>query len=48
DKTSLKRGYFNQNYVKQLLDEHCQRGYDHGYRLWALLNLELWHRMFID
>ncbi|MCK4437275.1 asparagine synthase (glutamine-hydrolyzing) [bacterium] len=48
DRKSLDRRYFNQNYIKQLLDEHCQRGYDHGYRLWALLNLELWHRMFID
>ncbi|MCK4325607.1 asparagine synthase (glutamine-hydrolyzing) [bacterium] len=48
DEVSLKRGYFNENYVKQLLDEHCQGGYDHGNRLWALLNLELWHRMFID
>jgi hypothetical protein len=21
---------------------------DHSYRIWALLFLELWHRMFID
>ena len=48
DEVSLKRGYFNENYIKQLLDEHCQGGCDHGHRLWALLNLELWHRMFID
>ena len=48
DNISLKRSYFNQNYVKQLLGEHSQGRCDHGTRLWALLNLELWHRMFID
>ena len=48
DEVSLKRGYFNRNYLQRLLNEHCQGGYDHGHRLWALLNLELWHRMFID
>ena len=26
------------DYIQLLLDEHCQRRYDHGYRLWALLN----------
>jgi asparagine synthase (glutamine-hydrolysing) len=46
--SSLKRGYFREGYLRQLLDEHCRRGCDHGYRLWALLNLELWQRMFID
>ena len=46
--TSLRRGYFQEGYIRQLLNEHCQGRHDHGYRLWALLNLELWHRMFID
>ena len=45
---SLKRGYFREDYVRRMVDEHCSRKYDHGYRLWALLNFELWHRMFID
>ncbi len=46
--TSLKRGYFQEGYIRQLLNEHCQGSCDHGHRLWALLNLELWQRMFID
>ncbi|NOX98092.1 MAG: asparagine synthase (glutamine-hydrolyzing) [Nitrospirae bacterium] len=45
---SLQRGYFREDYIRQLLDEHCRRHSDHGNRLWALLNLELWQRMFID
>lgn len=45
---SLKRGYFQEGYIRQMLDEHCLGHSDHGNRLWALLNLELWHRMFID
>ena len=31
-----------------MLDEHVSKQYDHSYRIWALLFLELWHRMFID
>jgi len=45
---SLERGYFNKEGVTRLLDEHRHGREDHGYRLWALLMLELWHRMFID
>jgi len=48
DKRSLRRGYFKREAIQQLLDEHISGRVDHGYRLWALLNLELWHRMFID
>jgi len=48
DNRALQRGYFNKNYVKQMLDEHS-RGYRNWhYLLWNLLMLELWHRMFID
>ncbi|MFA5197616.1 MAG: asparagine synthase (glutamine-hydrolyzing) [Patescibacteria group bacterium] len=43
-----KRGYFNYNYVKFLAEEHfAGRGY-HEHKLWSLLWLELWHRMFVD
>jgi len=48
DKHSLKRGYFQEDYIRRLLNEHGQGHSDHGNRLWALLNLELWQRMFID
>jgi len=48
DRRSLERGYFRQESVRKLLDEHVTEQYDHSYRIWALLFLELWHRMFID
>jgi hypothetical protein len=30
------------------LDEHASGRGDHNYRLWLLLNLELWFRLFMD
>ena len=48
DPKSVQRGYFAVGFVKKMLDEHVSGKVDHGYRIWALLNLELWHRMFID
>ncbi|MBI3008427.1 MAG: asparagine synthase (glutamine-hydrolyzing) [Candidatus Omnitrophica bacterium] len=48
DNRTLKRGYFKPDYVKQLVTEHTTGRLDHTHRLWALLNFELWHRMFID
>lgn len=45
---ALNRGYFKPDALRTLFSEH-QAGYaEHGYRLWALLMLELWHQEFID
>ncbi|MCK4648259.1 asparagine synthase (glutamine-hydrolyzing), partial [bacterium] len=46
DKRSLSREYFKRKRIEELLAEHVSGKIDHGYRLWALLNLELWHRVF--
>ena len=43
-----ERGLFRPDYVRLLLDEHCSLAHDHHTRLWALLMLELWFRMWID
>ena len=43
-----ERGLFRPDYVSRLLDEHCARTHEHHMRLWALLMLELWFRMWID
>lgn len=43
-----QRGYFNPKAVAGLLQEHNQGVRDHAHSLWALLMLEIWHRMFID
>jgi asparagine synthase (glutamine-hydrolysing) len=40
---ALARGYFREEALRRLWDEHQGRRRDHGYRLWALLMLELWH-----
>lgn len=43
-----RRGLFNLHYVENLLDEHEVGFADHGLLLWGLVNVELWHRVFID
>ena len=48
EKKCTERGYFKREALQRLLDEHISEHYDHSYRIWALLFLELWHRMFID
>ena len=48
DPATLRRGYFNPAAVEQLVQEHVEARWDHGYRLWSLLMFELWHRSFVD
>jgi len=45
---SLERGLFRSESVRRLFAEHRARRVDHYDRIWRLLNLELWHRVFID
>ena len=33
---------------RQLVDEHVSNRWDHSYRLWCLVCLEVWHRMYLD
>jgi asparagine synthase (glutamine-hydrolysing) len=42
------RGLLRPDYVRRLLDEHCRGAANHHTRLWALVMLELWFRMWID
>lgn len=43
----LCRGIITAEFVRRLLDRHCDNE-DHAARLWSLLMLELWFRMWID
>jgi asparagine synthase (glutamine-hydrolysing) len=48
DSRSLKRGYFKRESIQRLLDEHSHMRYDHSAKIWALLFLENWFRIFMD
>jgi asparagine synthase (glutamine-hydrolysing) len=48
DGEMVKRGYFNREFVKGLLDTHQFGPADHGVELWNLYNLEMWHRHWIN
>jgi len=45
---ALARGYFDAAALRRLWEEHQGRRRDHGYRLWALLMLELWHENCLE
>ena len=45
---ALARGYFERAALQRLFDQHQARVRDHGYRMWALLMLELWHRECLE
>ena len=45
---ALRRGYFREEVLRRLIAEHQNGKRDHGHRLWTLLTLEMWHRVFID
>lgn len=46
--TSIKRGILQPATVRRLVADHESGRADHGQRLWALLQLELWFLMFVD
>lgn len=48
DRQSLERGIFRPEAVRQLVEEHVSNRWDHSYRLWSLLVLELWQQRFLD
>jgi asparagine synthase (glutamine-hydrolysing) len=47
-KAALARGYFDAGRVRALIDDHVAGRQDHDKQLWILLQLELWHLMFVD
>ena len=48
DARAQQRGYFRPEVVRRYLDEHVEGRAHHHPRLWSLLMLEQWHRVFID
>jgi asparagine synthase (glutamine-hydrolysing) len=45
---SCSRGLFRREAVERLFAEHRARHRDHNERIWRLLNLELWFRVFLE
>ena len=48
DSRTLNRGYFGRDGIERLLNDHIAARYDHSSKIWALLFLEIWFRVFID
>jgi len=44
----LMKEAFNMDYVKQLIREHQEYRANHNHILWALTNLAVWHRLFVE
>ncbi len=48
EETVKSRGYFSWHAVDRLVREHLEGRANHSHRLWALMVLESWHRMYVD
>ena len=44
----VELGLFNPEEVNRLMDEHIGGKADHNFRLWILINLEIWYRMCFE
>ena len=44
----VELGLFKQEAIDRLMNEHIGGKADHNFRLWILINLEIWHRMCIE
>ncbi len=47
DSMFVQEGIFDPGYIRQLLDEHLGGAADHNFRIWILMNLEIWYRIHI-
>jgi asparagine synthase (glutamine-hydrolysing) len=43
-----RRGFFDPEYVKRIIDSHVRGSRNYCDQLWCLLNFELWNRLYID
>jgi asparagine synthase (glutamine-hydrolysing) len=45
---SVERGLFRPGVITRIFAEHRSKSWDHGNRIWRLLNLETWFRVMIE
>ncbi len=43
-----ERGVFKADFINRIINEHQSGDFNHGERLWSLINFEIWHRIFVD
>ncbi|MFA4991095.1 MAG: asparagine synthase (glutamine-hydrolyzing) [Candidatus Omnitrophota bacterium] len=48
DKTFVDRGIYDVRLTDKIMDDHLRGKANNGRLLWTLLNIELWHRIFVD
>lgn len=48
DSKTIRRGFFNRSFIETILKDHFANRFDHAYRIWSLLILELWMRRWLD
>ncbi len=48
DTRARERGWFRPEAIETLLREHAEGTRDHGHRLWCLVVLELWLRVYVE
>jgi asparagine synthase (glutamine-hydrolysing) len=48
DRHSLDRGFFREDRLRQMIGDHVAGVSDETGRIWALIQLELWLRTFVD
>ncbi len=44
----VEQGIFDRNEIQSILDEHIGGKRDHNFRIWILINLEFWYRLFFE
>jgi asparagine synthase (glutamine-hydrolysing) len=44
----VREGIFEQAYIQEIWNEHLTGRADHNYRLWVLINLEFWFRLYFE
>jgi len=47
NESPLIRQYLKLDYINVLIQQHLARTHNHNHILWALMNLALWHKIFI-
>jgi asparagine synthase (glutamine-hydrolysing) len=44
----VELGIFSPSYINTIYEEHMNGRTDHNFRLWILLNLEIWYRLYFE